>query len=96
MATYSYTAAPWIAVEENMQAAQQQLRTQLDKLESDINAHVAEWNDEAKDLYFQRKQEWNALAAQLPVKLGAVVTASAGMRDVLNRATQNATGVFGG
>jgi uncharacterized protein YukE len=94
MPSYSYNENLLVEIEQNMNAESRALRSQLDNLERGINSHLAEWNDEAKELYFQSKAQWNAQAAELPIKLAAVQQAVGGVRDVLTNATRNAIRTF--
>jgi hypothetical protein len=96
MATYQYTAASWQAVEDQLSSVQQNLLAAIQELESAAAAHLAEWNDQAKEIYTVRQQQWHTQAAVLPQKMSAVVQASAGMRATLQQASTFAANTFGG
>ena len=94
--TYAYNPIAWSSVDESMSAANARIRANLDRLESDINAHIAAWTDEARRVYDEHRAKWNAAAGLLPGKLAAVVAASTNIRGILDRTTQQATYTMGG
>jgi uncharacterized protein YukE len=94
--TYAYDRIRWSSIDENMTAANAKIRENLTTLEENINAHLAAWDDEARATYESRRKAWNAAAAQLPVRLDAVVVASGNIRDIYDRTTQHATDIMGG
>jgi len=93
-AVYSYDQNLMAEIQANMSQAATTLQNKLTDLEQSINRSLADWNDEAKEIYFQHKAQWNSQAAQLPVKLGRVHQAIGNVLEVLTGATNQAVRTF--
>lgn len=64
-----------------------QMQSELDDLEKSVESKLGQWEDDAKNAYFDAKRQWEASAADIARimnQLGAVINSSAdtGMQTV--------------
>ncbi|WP_019632912.1 WXG100 family type VII secretion target [Actinomadura atramentaria] len=79
----SYSSMDFGAMQQAYAAFQQkysQMQSELDDLEKSVENKLAQWEDDAKNAYFDAKRQWEASAADIGrilQQLGAVINSSA-------------------
>ncbi|WP_026313411.1 WXG100 family type VII secretion target [Actinomadura flavalba] len=61
------------------QAKYNQMQSELDDLEKTVESKLGQWEDEAKNAYFDAKRQWERSAAEIGrvmQQLGAVINSS--------------------
>jgi WXG100 family type VII secretion target len=79
----SYSSMDFGAMQQAYAAFQQQynrMTSELDDLEKNVESKLAQWEDDAKNAYFEAKKQWEQSAqeiGQVMQALGAVINSSA-------------------
>ncbi|MFC0037056.1 WXG100 family type VII secretion target [Actinomadura rayongensis] len=78
----SYSSMDFGAMQQAYAAFQQkfnQMQSELDDLEKSVENKLGQWEDDAKNAYFDAKRQWEASAADIGrilQQLGAVINSS--------------------
>ncbi|MFC9973762.1 WXG100 family type VII secretion target [Spirillospora sp. NPDC050679] len=78
----SYSSMDFGAMQQAFATFQQkysQMTSELDDLEKSVENKLAQWEDDAKNAYFDAKRQWEASAADIGrvmQQLGAVINSS--------------------
>ncbi|MBX6769389.1 MAG: WXG100 family type VII secretion target [Actinomadura rubrobrunea] len=78
----SYSSMDFGAMQQayaTFQAKYTQMQTELDDLEKSVESKLAQWEDDAKNAYFDAKRQWEQSAQDIGrvlQQLGAVINSS--------------------
>lgn len=70
------------------------LVTTLDELESNLQPMLQTWDGQAREAYFQCKQEWDNAAAQMATTLQQIGSAVGTANENYNQAERTATNTW--
>jgi WXG100 family type VII secretion target len=95
----SYSSMDFTAMQQAYGVFQQKfkaMQTELDDLSKSVEGKLGEWEDDAKNAYFDAKRQWEASAADIGrvmQQLGAVINSSA---ETGQSTVKSNVGVIGG
>jgi uncharacterized protein YukE len=75
MATYTFNRAMADSVRDRMATVTRLLQSELDSMDQQVRATLADWQDGAKSSYEHAKVQWDAAAARMPHSLHAAEVA---------------------
>ena len=73
--SYTFNAGIADQVRDQMASVTMKLKNDLDNMDSQVRANLAEWIDGAAETYEQAKVQWDAAAARMPHSLNAAEVA---------------------
>ncbi|WP_165777579.1 WXG100 family type VII secretion target [Amycolatopsis antarctica] len=94
MPTYTINWAVVNSVLSQFDVINRQINTILSNLESETESSLREWTSDARQAYSQRKAQWDAAAARLPVTLRSAETSLRGMGDNMQNAERTGVDLF--
>ncbi|PRY38970.1 WXG100 family type VII secretion target [Umezawaea tangerina] len=96
MATYTFDRGMADSVRDQMASVTMALRSELERMDQQVQSTLQDWQDGAKDQYLVAKSQWDEVAARMPNSLHSAEVALSEITDGYLKIEHTGMNAWGG